>query len=81
MRDIKFRAKDVNSGKWVYGDLVHNKKLTETGLENRVIPIVAGAHKRTADARIENAVRMMKSVYHKLDKRNRSKKKTDEQKS
>jgi hypothetical protein len=33
----KFRGYDVNGKKWVYGDLVHNKKVTKTGLEDRVM--------------------------------------------
>ena len=36
-RKIKFRAKDAFTGKWVYGDLVHNQKVTENGLEPRVM--------------------------------------------
>lgn len=27
---------------WVYGDLVHNKKITETGLEDRVMVFTVG---------------------------------------
>lgn len=37
MRDIKFRAIDAMTGKMVYGDLTHNKKVTKTGLEPRVM--------------------------------------------
>lgn len=38
MRTIKFRGRDAVGGKgWVYGDLVHNKKVTRTGLEPRVM--------------------------------------------
>ena len=34
----KFRGFDAVGDKcWVYGDLVHNKKVTETGLEDRVM--------------------------------------------
>ena len=34
----KFRGFDAMGRKgWVYGDLVHNKKVTETGLEDRVM--------------------------------------------
>lgn len=41
MREIKFRGKDAVGNKgWVYGDLVHNQKVTTTGLEPRVM--VAG---------------------------------------
>lgn len=36
MREYKFRGYDVNCKKWVYGDLVHDKKVTVTGLEDRV---------------------------------------------
>lgn len=33
-----FRGVDaVGNKKWVYGDLVHNKKITETGLEDRMM--------------------------------------------
>ena len=38
-REIKFRGiyTDINGNKkWVYGDLVHGKKITQTGLENKV---------------------------------------------
>lgn len=37
MRKIKYRGWDVIGGKWVYGDLVHNQKVTRTGLEPRVM--------------------------------------------
>ena len=37
MRTIKYRGWDVIGGKWVYGDLVHNQKVTRTGLEPRVM--------------------------------------------
>lgn len=36
MRTIKFRGKDAK-GEWRYGDLAHNKKVTTTGLEPRVM--------------------------------------------
>ena len=36
--EYKFRGWDTTGQKgWVYGDLVHNKKVTETGLEDRVM--------------------------------------------
>lgn len=38
MREIKFRGIDVTNQKhFVYGDLVHNQKVTVTGLEPRVM--------------------------------------------
>lgn len=38
MREIMFRGLDATGQKkWVYGDLVHNKKVTRTGLEDRVM--------------------------------------------
>ena len=37
MKEIKFRGKDVLTGKWAYGDLVHNKKITETDLVDRTM--------------------------------------------
>lgn len=38
MREIRFRGLDATGRKgWVYGDLVHNKKVTLTGLEDRVM--------------------------------------------
>lgn len=38
MREIIFRGLDATGQKkWVYGDLVHNKKVTRTGLEDRVM--------------------------------------------
>ena len=38
MREIKFRGYDsVGSKGWVYGDLVHNQKVTREGLEPRVM--------------------------------------------
>lgn len=37
MRTIKFRGKDVFTNAWRYGDLVHNKKVTTTGLEPRTM--------------------------------------------
>lgn len=37
-RQIKFRGFDATGRKgWVYGDLVHNQKVTVTGLEPRVM--------------------------------------------
>ena len=36
-REIIFRAKAVNTEMWVYGDLVHNQKVTHKGLEPRVM--------------------------------------------
>ena len=37
MRTIKFRGKDVFTDAWRYGDLVHNQKVTTTGLEPHTI--------------------------------------------
>ena len=38
METWKFRGWDATGQKgWVYGDLVHNQKVTETGLEPRVM--------------------------------------------
>ena len=37
MRQIKFRGKDVFTEKWVTGDLVHNKKITQDGLKPRTM--------------------------------------------
>lgn len=37
MRTIKFRSKDVFTDTWRYGDLVHNQKVTTTGLEPRTM--------------------------------------------
>lgn len=37
MRTIKFRGKDTATGRWVYGDLVHNQGVTEQGLKPRVM--------------------------------------------
>lgn len=37
MRTIKFRGKDVFTDAWRYGDLVHNKRVTTTGLEPRTM--------------------------------------------
>lgn len=37
MRAIKFRGKDVFTDAWRYGDLVHNQKVTTTGLEPRTM--------------------------------------------
>lgn len=37
MRTIKFRGKDVFTGAWRYGDLVHNKRVTTSGLEPRTM--------------------------------------------
>lgn len=37
MRTIKFRGKDIFTDAWRYGDLVHNQKVTATGLEPRTM--------------------------------------------
>ena len=37
MRTIKFRGKDVFTDTWRYGDLVHNQRVTITGLEPRTM--------------------------------------------
>lgn len=38
MRQIKFRGFDAIGNKgWVYGDLVHNQRVTVTGLRPRVM--------------------------------------------
>lgn len=38
MREIIFRGLDATGQKkWVYGDLVHNKKVTRTGLEDSIM--------------------------------------------
>lgn len=37
MRTIKFRGKDIFTDAWRYGDLVHNQKITATGLEPRTM--------------------------------------------
>ena len=37
MRTIKFRGKDVFTNTWKYGDLVHNQRVTTTGLEPRTM--------------------------------------------
>ncbi len=36
-RIFKFRGKDVFTDTWKYGDLVHNQKVTITGLESRTM--------------------------------------------
>ena len=36
-RTIKFRGKDVFTDAWRYGDLVHNQKVTTTGLTPRTM--------------------------------------------
>lgn len=36
-RIFKFRGKDVFTDTWRYGDLVHNQKVTTTGLEPRTM--------------------------------------------
>ena len=36
-REIIFSAKAVNTEMWVYGDLVHNQKVTKEGLEPRTM--------------------------------------------
>lgn len=36
-RTIKFRGKDVFTDAWRYGDLVHNKRVTTSGLEPRTM--------------------------------------------
>lgn len=36
-RIFKFRGKDVFTDTWKYGDLVHNQKVTTTGLEPRTM--------------------------------------------
>ena len=35
-RTIKFRGKRLNDGQWSYGDLIHEKAVTTTGLRDRV---------------------------------------------
>ncbi len=35
--EYEFRAVDKDSGKLVYGDLIHNQKVTSTGLEPRTM--------------------------------------------
>lgn len=37
MRAVKFRGKDIFTDAWRYGDLVHNQKVTATGLEPRTM--------------------------------------------
>lgn len=37
MRTIKFRGKDVFTDAWRYGDLVHNQRVTTTGLVPRTM--------------------------------------------
>lgn len=57
MRNYKFRGIDATGQKgWVYGDLVHNQKITATGLEPRmmvggyeVIPDSVGQHTGLVD--------------------------------
>lgn len=59
MREILFRGLDATGQKkWVYGDLVHNKKVTVTGLEDRVmvdgyevVPESVGQYTGKRDAR------------------------------
>lgn len=36
-RIFKFRGKDVFTDTWKYGDLVHNQRVTTTGLEPRTM--------------------------------------------
>lgn len=36
-RIFKFRGKDVFTDTWKYGDLIHNQKVTTTGLEPRTM--------------------------------------------
>mgnify|MGYP002868487260 CR=1 FL=1 len=35
--EYKFRGYDIIGSKWVYGDLTHNQKVTQTGLEMRTM--------------------------------------------
>lgn len=37
MREIRFRGIDTMTGQWRFGDLVHNMKVTLTGVEPRVM--------------------------------------------
>ena len=37
MREIKFRGIDTMTGQWRFGDLVHNMKVTLTGVEPRLM--------------------------------------------
>ena len=37
MNNVIIRAKDIKSGIWVTGDLIHNKRVTTTGLEPRTM--------------------------------------------
>lgn len=32
MREIKFRAKRIDTGEWLYGDLIHSKDKTRSGI-------------------------------------------------